>query len=814
MKNVAKTISLILSMLILLGATSCAWINTPVEDIIISGNSALQTPPEESETYKNFFRDDRIENQWENYGIGDPFIYRFDGIYYLICSTKAGCYGVKGWQSKDLINWEPVDNGVTKKGYIVSDDVKASYDAYASEVYYLDGVFYLVESSNGKGHYVLASTSPDGPFEVISDGTIDNKIDGSLYMDVNGKMVLFTANGTLDAAYMSDDMKTASDKIALANCNMSGWTEGPELLTRNGVRYYFYTGNGVTQRAYRINYSYGSAEKSIFEDDIKVGKNVLLNTDSEWCGLGHGCVVMGPDLDSYYLGFHNIYTDGNNEGRRFNIGRLLFNGTDVVMQHTGLYDNIVPNLPDYSEYDSANLTSENGLLLSTSAHGDSFTVEFNFTGTGKLVFSYVDASNYGYVTFDGETIEIHAVVNGTDTLRGSCKTYRTYRTDVFHEIRIGYGNGLMDVSFDYQEIANDIEVGEFAGGRTGYSESFEYKGSLIFNNTSHGDSDKEAVKMENIPAVSYDNTLSNFSDASGVEASRETLANDIPEGTFDLKLGRVGDYATYLINVTESGTFGLDMVLSSKYYGKTVGIQVDGGTVTKWTIPDYSSYAYDGYFRTKIADLNLEKGNHYITVWNVEDEFGFEMMYLEKNYSVSGTVYEHDLKTYPEFGIGYPTFFDSTDDGLKTTNMARYLCTFGNGTLEDLEISCDITMTGENGSGTLGLVIAADNWAFNNVDLDNYKSLQGDYFAFNNTKVTIIKSNYQYSDESCRDIFRFETGKTYNIKAVKSGKVLTMYVDGEKVLETFDPMGRTRGYCGLYSNFIEAVFSNLKIKTL
>ena len=134
--------------------------------------------------------------------------------------------------------------------------------------------------------------------------------------------------------------------------------------------------------------------------------------------------------------------------------------------------------------------------------------------------------------------------------------------------------------------------------------------------------------------------------------------------------------------------------------------------------------------------------------------------------------------------------------------------------LEDLEISCDITMTGENGSGTLGLVIAADNWAFNNTDLDNYKSIQGGYFALNTTKVTIIRSNYQYSDETCRDIYMFETGETYNIKAVKSGKVLTMYVNGEKVLETFDPMGRTRGYCGLYSNFIEAVFSNLKIKTL
>lgn len=311
MKKVISIVLIIMTFILTIGTVGCST----VEDVYINNNSALQTPPAESETYKNFFEDDRIVNQWEDYGIGDPFIYRFDGYYYLCCSTKAGRYGVKAWKSTDLMNWEPVDNGVSKKGYIVSDDVVESYDAYASEVYYLDGVFYLVESSNGKGHYVLSSTSPEGPFELISEGRIDNKIDGSFYMDINGKMVLFSANGTVDAAYMSDDMTSADDKVALTNCNMSGWTEGPELLTRNGIRYYFYTGNGVTQRAYRINYSYGSAEKSIFEDDITVGQNVLINTDDDWYGLGHGCVVMGPDLDSYYLGFHTSYSEGNSGGK-------------------------------------------------------------------------------------------------------------------------------------------------------------------------------------------------------------------------------------------------------------------------------------------------------------------------------------------------------------------------------------------------------------------------------------------------------------------------------------------------------------------
>lgn len=783
-------------------------------DVNMKSDEALKTPPTASETYKNIFEDDRIVGQWQEYGIGDPYIYRYDGIYYLLCSTKAQRTGIKGWKSKDLINWEQVDNGVSAKGFVASESVPETFDAYASEVYYLDGTFYLVESSNGKGHYVLSSTSPEGPFEVISEGRIDSAIDGSLQLDVNGKMVLLTANSSVAAAYMADDMKTSGEKVKLSNSTMSGWTEGPEILTRDGIRYYFYTGNGVTQRAYRINYSYGDATKSIFEDDIAQGPNVLLNTDDDFYGLGHGCVIMGPDLDSYYLGFHNSYAEGNSGGRRFNIGRLLFNGSDVVMQHTGLYDNIVPNLADYAEYDSANLTNENGYLLSSQAHGDSFTVEFNFTGTGKSVFSYQNPSNYGYVAFDGRKIDIHRVSGGNDTTVASCNAYRQYKTDVFHAIKIGYKDGLMDVTFDYQEIANDLSVGTFTGGKAGYYGSFSYVGSLIFNNTAQGDSDKEAVKQENIPAITYDAKLSRMSENSGVQKTTETFADDITEKTYEVKLGGVGDYVTYLDYVSQSGSYGLDMVLYSRYGGKTVGVQVDGGTIYEWTIPDYSQYAYDGYMRVKIADLNLEKGNHYITIWNVKDEFAFQTMYCEKNYSVSGTVYEHNLKTYPEYGIGYPTFFDSTDDGLATLSTARYLCTFGNGTLEDLEMSCDFVLTGENGTGVIGLVLAADNWAFNNTDLDNYKSVQGYYCALNNTKVTIIKSNYQYSDETCRDIMMFKTGQKYNIKAVKQGKVITMYIDGNKVLETFAPMGRTRGYCGIYTNFIQATFSNLKIKTL
>ena len=129
-------------------------------------------------------------------------------------------------------------------------------------------------------------------------------------------------------------------------------------------------------------------------------------------------------------------------------------------------------------------------------------------------------------------------------------------------------------------------------------------------------------------------------------------------------------------------------------------------------------------------------------------------------------------------------------------------------------MSVDIKITGENGIGTIGLVLSADNWAFNNLDLDNYKSIQGYYFAVNNNKVQIVDSNYQYTNDSCRDIISLKNDISFNLKAIKQGKNLKMYIDNNLVLETFSPLGRVRGYAGIYANNTSARFNNLKIKTL
>ncbi|WP_278600595.1 family 43 glycosylhydrolase, partial [Clostridium tertium] len=126
-----------------------------------------------------------LEDEWEDgYGIGDPYILRYDGRYYLYVSTHDYKIGVKCWSSDNLVDWK-------YEGLVTEE--KKTLGAYAPEVIYWDGYFYMYTSPAAKGHYVLQSDSPTGPFKLISDN-IGMSIDGSVFIDDNAKWYFYYAS--------------------------------------------------------------------------------------------------------------------------------------------------------------------------------------------------------------------------------------------------------------------------------------------------------------------------------------------------------------------------------------------------------------------------------------------------------------------------------------------------------------------------------------------------------------------------------------------------------------------------------------------
>ncbi|MBP1651653.1 MAG: glycoside hydrolase family 43, partial [Bacteroidetes bacterium] len=118
-----------------------------------------------------------LSDEWGEYGIGDPYIFKFRGKFYLYCSTRDDQNGVKCWSSWDLVTW-------TYEGLAVPASVTTSKGAYAPEVIYWNGTFYMYTSPAGNGHYVLSADSPTGPFS-LQTGNLGHSIDGSVFIDDN-----------------------------------------------------------------------------------------------------------------------------------------------------------------------------------------------------------------------------------------------------------------------------------------------------------------------------------------------------------------------------------------------------------------------------------------------------------------------------------------------------------------------------------------------------------------------------------------------------------------------------------------------------
>lgn len=57
------------------------------------------------QTYSQVINPRTLPQEWGEYGIGDPYILKFRGKFYLYCSTRDDQNGVKCWSSWDLVSW-------------------------------------------------------------------------------------------------------------------------------------------------------------------------------------------------------------------------------------------------------------------------------------------------------------------------------------------------------------------------------------------------------------------------------------------------------------------------------------------------------------------------------------------------------------------------------------------------------------------------------------------------------------------------------------------------------------------------------------
>ena len=121
-----------LSALMLVSAAACDSGSTDDGQGTTPPPSAQYSDPNaqlttyDNRTYNEYLLGDDavIENQWPGYGIGDPFIMRYNGVYYLYVSSLDTEVGVRAYKSADLVNWAPVTGSETLRCGALSVDVR------------------------------------------------------------------------------------------------------------------------------------------------------------------------------------------------------------------------------------------------------------------------------------------------------------------------------------------------------------------------------------------------------------------------------------------------------------------------------------------------------------------------------------------------------------------------------------------------------------------------------------------------------------------------------------------------------------------
>ena len=700
--------------------------------------------------------------------------------------------------------------------YSSDSNPPASSTPFAPEVIYFNGKFYLIASPSGNGHYVLESDSPEGPFVNVS-GNIGLSIDGHHFIDGKDERIyLFTAGSSGLRGYeVEDDMYTIKQddngndiQTTYLNCVLGGWNEGPYMLQKNGNYYLTYTGTHYLSASYRVNYAYASKESEVIKQSSFVEQDtILLSTTDTFRGLGHSSTVLGPDLDSYYIIYHNLEKSSR---RNLNYSRLSFNGARMVADSVKEYNNPGFNLPEFSTYDSTGFNLVGDKLLSSKSSDDCFTVEFNTVGEGKMIFSYKDDDNYSYIEFVNNTINVYKITNGKTQLVHSVDLIRDYSTDVNHTFRLQYRDGKMSLYFDTMEKAYDINC-KFEGGKIGYfNDEFTEIGYTAYSNVALGSSDSKSYNTQVSLANAYDERLSYLTSGSGLVTTGTKETYYIQANSYNLVLANEGNRATYRTYL-ENEYYSFDLRVPAKYAGKKIGVRIDAGEVVEVTIPDASKKYKNGDIVVSLGVYDISEGQHHISLYNVGDEVGFsEIMY--------NPVYENEVD------ITFNTSFDKSeyftknsinlsDKGFSTDSQP--VCglitktDFFNATIE-----ASLVLNELHTAGYAGIV-------FNSTAYSVYPAADGDgvdyaypycgfLLAFTSDEIILKYVEFKNQTTLSSKTYRYEPGVEVNVKIVQNNNNYKVYLNDELLFDVNANVCSLSGGVGVFAALSDVEFKYLK----
>ncbi len=828
-----KTISLLLAGIMLTGVlAACDSKNNQSESTTtmktedpntpgISNNELDTSPAEEISYYQNPLMTANTKDAWPGYGFGDPFVMRYNGTYYLYVSTKDGNPGVKCWSSDDLVNWK-------YENYCSRDRITTG--AYAPEVFYYNGYFYMYTSPAGNGHYVLRSKSPTGPFEAITDN-MGMSIDGSIFIDNDGKWYFYTAGSGAIRYYNMSSPSQMSGGNALDNVSVNGgWTEGSMVVYHDGYYYITYTGNHVLAKSYRIYYN--SSKRSPISFTNTAENPLLVNTSEEMFGIGHSSTVKGPDLDSYYIVYHSLVSQ-NGPNRNMNIDRIVFNGESMEIMGPTTTPQQVPAMPNVYAHlragEALNGWSLNGSmdsiggfsltagssLISDYRFNGNYTAEYNVAtikngGKAGAIFSYTDENNYGKFLFDPATqkVIITITVDGKATVK-EVKMIQSFDEDVkfdcIQSIQIEKKDN------DYTFYMNDRELcsikdSTLKSGAIGYiaedaSASFGFIGGTAAVGGMGAADEYKSVSQTNglIPSTTY--TIGKFD--TEVKNKKTTV------------IATAGNILNYRVLAAEESYYDLSIeyFTGDKSKSAVIEIFVDGASICQTTLDGSTSLA-----TVVQGGIPLTKGQHTLSIKLISGDAKFSEFQLLKNTAVKSLTVDFakasDSNVYTDGGW-------KIQNGVLAMNgnPATGKRVWGDRNWSDYAVEVDITPQKDINCGLLVRVTnpGAPNFQLSNpTDKDAQTGtdwVEGYYVGLTNSNVILGKQSYNYKGLE-NEGGSFKTGTTYKLRVECRGANIKVYVDGKLYIDYTDTDPFFQGMVGVRTHQCTATFDNLKVEAL
>jgi hypothetical protein len=782
-----------------------------------------------------------LPEEWGEYGIGDPYILKFRGKFYLYCSTRDDQSGVKCWSSWDLASWN-------YEGLCVPATVTTTKGAYAPEVIYWNGKFYMYTSPAGNGHYILSADSPTGPF-TLQTGNLQHSIDGSVFVDDNAQLYFTNAGGGgIQGSAMTNPL-TIGTATTLAGANMSGWTEGSTLFKRNGVYYLTYTGNHVFSKGYRVNYATSTSPLGTYTP----GANpIVLNAEGSFNGLGHSGSLIGPDLDTWFIAYHNLVGQSSIVGplRHLNIDPMGFNGDRLLVYGPTNWTQPSPALPAfYDRFDRTAIgsawTNVNGgtwgiynqelmwqdtrttttwyRQVTTAVSAANYTAEFNLKEIGRggdgarfgAVFSYVDENTYGTAVLSSfnNTLETDIRVNGASIGVNAIALPPGWDYQKWHVIRVEKEGTTFRIYVDGM-LKSTRTANITGGGKIGvttYNDHADF-GYTAFSNRVNGSGVFNFYKPVPgaIPAVHYNeggyNDLTAGNTGGKYRADNVDI-RDCEEGGENIGWNQTGEWYHYNVNVQATGPYHLGLRYATTYTTCKVRIYCDGADVSG-IVAMPATGAWSTWNTAVLKNLQLPAGNHTIRVETVEGEFDFSTLKFE-----SGAT------TTP---VGADNFNAGSFSGLWNYDNGPWAVAGGKATINgfgkramgnvgwtDYTVEADITCPASGNGGLLFRLRnpAAEQFGQSTAISSDYA--QGYYAGIEAGGIVLGKQNYNWTGLASK-AQSLSAGQSYKLRAVVNGANIKIYLNDmlTPVIDYTDPDPVLSGKAGIRAHAANMTFDN------